>query len=322
MIKPALMTFWVVVVLFSQISGFHQAHSAVLLDRVVATVNNEVITWSELMNVIAQEGKEYLTNVDGTEREIKIKELEKPFLDNLIEMKLQIQAAGTMGIRVGSSEIESAVSEIRKKYSMTEEVFLNSLKAEDLTMEDYKARLADQIIIQKVVNFAVKSNVVITDMEIDAYYRDNVEKFSEQEKLRLRQIFFALPENESETVAVNARGAEVVRRINEGEGFAELAAKFSEDPSSHFGGDIGFISRGSVLKEIEDVAFLLKAGEVSAPFWSTAGLHIIKVEERAGGDPEMAREMIKDILFKMEFEKKYHKWRTGLREKAYVEIKL
>ncbi len=322
MIKTALVTLLAVAIYFTPIPGFHHAYSAVLLDRVVATVNNEVITWSELMNVIALEGKEYLKNVDGLEREKKIRELEKPFLDNLIGIKLQLQAALTMGIRVGSSEVDSAVSEIRKKFNMTNEIFLNSLKAEGLTMEDYKARLADQIRIQKVVNYAVKSNIVITDMDIDAYYRDNIGKLSKKEKLRLRQIYFALPDNESEKAAVNARAAEVVRRISEGEGFAELAVEFSEDSSSHFGGDIGFISRGSVLKEIEDVAFMLKTGEVSAPFWSTAGLHIVKVEERVGADPERAREMIRDTLFKMEFEKKYHKWRTGLREKAYVEIKL
>ncbi len=320
--KTAILILLAVTVVFFQISGFDQLRSATLLDRVVATVNGEVITWSELMNIVTLEGKEYLNKADGKEREEKIKEIESPFLNNIIESKLQLQHARAIGLRVDSLEVDGAVNEIREKFKMTDEIFMNSLKAEGLTIEDYRARLADQILIQKVVNYAVKKNIVVTDKEIDEYYRASSDKFMEKERLRLRQIFFAAPENDSQKAAVDARAAEVVRRINQGEDFAELAAEFSEDPSRHFGGDIGLISRGSVLKEIEDVAFLLKEGEASVPFWSAAGLHIIKVEEKTGSDMEKIREVIKDTLFRKEFEVKYRKWTAGLREKAYVEIKL
>jgi peptidyl-prolyl cis-trans isomerase SurA len=296
---------------------------AVLLDRVVATVNDEVITWSELVNVIVIEGKEYLSKSGGKEKEAKIRELERPYLDRLIEMKLQIQEARKLGLYVDGSEIDGAVDEIRKKFSMTDEVFLNSLKAEGLTLDDYRTRLADQILLQKVVNFAVKSNIVISAKEIEEYYAANREQFNEKEKRKIRQIFFVLPEDESQKTAVEVRAGEVMRRIREGGDFAELAGKFSEGPSRHFGGDIGYISRGSVLKEIEDVSFALNIGEVSGPFWSPAGLHIIKIEEKtAGGELEKVRDRIKEDLFMKNFELKYYEWKAGLREKAHIEIKL
>ena len=116
---------------------------------------------------------------------------------------------------------------------------------------------------------------------------------------------------------------DLVQRINKGEDFAKLAREFSEDPSRKFGGDMGYISRGSLLKEIEDVAAALKKGDVSRPFRSPAGLHIIKLEDRIeGGGIEKVRDRIKEALFQKAFESKYREWRTGLRETAYIEIKL
>lgn len=296
---------------------------AVLLDRVVATVNDEVITWSELVNVIVFEGRDYLGKVEGREREDKIKELERPFLDRLIEMKLQLQEARKMGINVAAPEIDGAVEEIRKKFKMTDEVFINSLKAEGMTMSDYRERLADQILLQKVVNSAVKSSIVIPDREIEEYYTANKEKYNEKEKCRVSQIFFALPADPSQRAAVEARAGEVMKRVRAGEDFAALAAEFSEDASRNFGGDIGYITRGSVLKSIEDTAFALNKGEVSEPFWSPAGLHIVKITDKiTAGSMEKVKEMIKETLFLKNFELRYHEWKSGLREKAHVEIKL
>ncbi len=299
------------------------ADSAVLLDRVVATVNEEVITWSELMNVITLEGKTFLEGVSEDVRKERIRELERPFLKNLVEMKLQLQEARKMRLEVGGSELESAVTEIKEKFGMTEEGFLNSLKAEGLTMKDYKRRLSDQILLQKVVNFAVKAKVVVSDREIEEYYEANKENFSGKERVKIRQIFFAVPEEEDQQKAIEEKARELHQRIVAGEEFAQLASEFSEDPSNKIGGDLGYITRGSVLEEIENNAFDLAPGEVSSPFRSPAGLHIIKVEDRIKGDDlGNAKDKVREIIYNQNFEAQYHRWKTGLRENSYVDIKL
>jgi peptidyl-prolyl cis-trans isomerase SurA len=322
-LRGILVCLILLLILIFQISNIKEAYCAVLLDRIVATVNDEVITWSELVNVILIDGKPYLDGLSDEMKDKKIKELEKIFLNELIDMKLQLQEARKMGLSINDAEIDGAIAEIKEKYNLTDETLLNSLKAEGLTMEDYRSRLADQILLQKVVNYAVKSNVVISEKEIEEYYKANKEKYAEKEKLKIRQIFFALPEDESQKNAIEAKAWELVQRIKEGEDFAKLAGEFSEGPAREFGGDLGYISRGSVLKEVEEVAFSLKKGEVSHPFWSSVGLHIIKIEDRIGGEGlEKAREKIKEALFQKAVELKYHEWRSGLREKAYIEIKL
>ncbi len=300
-----------------------KALSAVLLDRVIATVNEEVITWSELMNVISIEGRSFLKDIPKDLKKERIKELERPFLNNLVEMKLQLQEARKMGINVSNAELDNAISDIKTKFGMSEEVFMNSLRVEGLTMGDYRARLADQILLQKVVNFAVKVNIVVSDREIEEYYEANKENFTGKEKLRIRQIFFAKPAEGSQKNNVEENARDVYQRIAAGDDFAKLASEFSEGPTRQYGGDLGYISRGIILKEVEDEAFALTIGEVSKPFWSPAGLHIIKLEDKVeGGSLEKVRDKVKDIIYKQTFEANYNSWRTGLRENAYVEIQL
>lgn len=304
------------------LQGKQNAIGAVLLDRIVATVNDEVITWSELVSVIKVEGKPFLENVSDEEEKKRIKELERPFLNNLIEKKLQVQEARKTGLGVSSSEIDDAIAEIRKKYDLSEETFLNSLKAEQMTMEDYRTRLATQIMVQKVVNFEVRTKIVISDKEIEEYYKTNKTKLIGQEQFKIRQIFLAVPDDRQKA-SVEAKANDLYRRITEGEDFSMLAGEFSEDPSRDFGGDLGYISQGSALQEVEDMAGSLNIGDYSKPFWSSAGLHIIKLEDRIeGGTLQRHKENIKERLVQKAFESKYHEWMAGLREKAYIEIRL
>lgn len=296
---------------------------AILLDRVVASVNDEVITWSELMGVIALEGRDYMQNRTDKTREEKIKDLEGPFLKNLIEMKLQLQEAHRMGLGVGDAEIDSAVADIMTKFELNDETLLQSLEAEGLTLQDYRTRLGERILLSKVVNVAVRNNIVISEKNIDEYYRTNEEQFDGRERLKIRQIFFRGQEESDQKKAIEKKAREVLYKLKRGEDFAKLAKEFSEDSSKAFGGDLGYITRGSALKEIEDAAYTLKKGEVSKPFWSQSGLHIIKLEDRiSGSNIEKIREKITEILFQKSFDEKYHEWKTGLRERSYIETKL
>jgi parvulin-like peptidyl-prolyl isomerase len=321
--KAVLLSLTALITLMFQTAFAKATHGAMLLDRIVATVNSEVITWSELVNTILIEGKPYLEGLSEDVRKKRLKELEKPFLKNLIEMNLQLQAARRMGLNVSENEVKGAMRDIKAKFDMSEEVFMNSIKAEGLTMRDYKSRLADQILLQKVVNFAVKDSIVISDKAIEKYYEDNKGQYGSIEKLKIRQIFFALPTDDSRKASVEKKALDLVNRINKGEDFAKLAEEYSEGPAREFGGDLGYISRGSVLKEIEEAAFAMQPGEVSKPFWSTAGIHIINLEDRiAGGGLEKVSGKIKQALFLRAFEAKRKQWQAGLREKAHIENRL
>jgi len=298
-------------------------NGAVLLDRVVATVNDEVITWSELMGAIMFEGKAMLDKSVAEERKKQIKELEGPFLEELINLRLQLQAARQMRLGVAEAEIDGSINEIKSNYNLTDESLNASLEAEGLSMTEYRTRLSDQILLQKTINFAVRSKIVITDKAIEEHYNQNKDIFSEKESLRIRQIFFLNPKDASARSELLVRAEGIAQDIQDGKDFSELAGEFSEGPEKEFGGDLGYLKLGSALKEVEDAALSLKIGEVSKPFWSPSGLHIIRLEDRKGDEGlGKVRDQIKDKLFQEAFQSKYRKWRAGLKEKAYIEIKL
>lgn len=299
-----------------------KSFGAVLLDRVVAAVNDEIITWSELRKAIELDGREQLSGLIGEEREKKVKELEKPFLNKLIDMKLQLQEAKKMRFNVGASEVDDAVNDIKKKYNLTDEALDDSLRKEGLTLKEYRTNLSDQILLLKVINYNVKSKVFISDKAIEEYYKANAGKYQKDEKVQIMQIFFALPADDSKKSDIEAKAQNIMQRIQKGEDFAKLAAEYSENPDRESAWDIGYVKRGGLLKEVEEAAFSLKPGENSKPFWSIAGLHIIKVVDRIGSDAGKAREEIKGLLFEEAFNIKLDEWIKELREKAYIEINL
>jgi len=314
----------VIIMLFVLLAFVLQnAHSSVLLDRVVAVVNNEVITWSELRKVISHEGKSFLEKVPEDQKKDVMTGLEKNFLNGLIDIKLQLQEARRKGIDVSNKEIEGAIADIKNKYNITDEKLVNSLEAQGMSLADYKTTLGEQILLSKVINFEVKTNIVINDKEIMEYYEANKDKLSSKEKLKISQIFFALPKDISQKPSVETKAHEVIQRLERGEDFSKIAGELSEDANKQFGGDLGYISRGSALKEVEDAALALKPGEVSRPFWSPAGLHIIKLEDKIEAEGfDKVKDKIKELLFEKAFESKYREWKTGLKERAYIEMKL
>jgi parvulin-like peptidyl-prolyl isomerase len=291
-------------------------YSATLLDRVVATVNSEVITWSELRKTIQIENKDLLSGLSPVEKEQKINEIERSYLNSMIDIKLQLQEAVRLRIMVSSAETQNAVRDIKKKYNLTDEGLLEHLRADNLSLEEYKIRLSEQILVSKIVQYKFMDSILVSDEEIQEYLENNQERFREDEKIKIRQILF-VNENGQQ------KAQEVMKRIQEGEDFAKLAKEFSDDSSRAFGGDLGYVSRGSVMKEIEDVAFSLKVGEISEPFLSSKGIHIIKIDDRLeGGISEQASEKIKALLFEKAYQSKYEDWLKELRENAYIEITL
>lgn len=299
------------------VSGVSQA--AILLDRVVAIVNQEVITWSELYKDMDTDASPQLRELKQDEKRKIYKENEESFLETLINVKLQIQEAKSAGLVVGDGEVNEAIDNIRKKYSMTDQAFEESLKKEGYTSNEYRKRLKEQILIGKVVNQQVKSKLLVTDEEVKkilAESRDN-------EGYRISQIFFRKPENSDDNRKVEERAASVLEKFRKGGNFSDLAKQYSEDRSAPDGGDLGFIKKDNLLREFADTVAHLKPGEVSNPFWTDRGLHIIKLEEARDKKTltEMKEAAVKAATEKL-FTDKYNAWIKSLREKSFIEIRL
>jgi peptidyl-prolyl cis-trans isomerase SurA len=297
--------------------------AAVLLDRVVAVVNKEVITWSELYKMMENEAADQVRALKEEERLKIFKDSEAAFLEKLIDIKLQIQEARRLGLDVTTEEVTEAVENIKKKYSLTDNALEESLKKEGLSFEEYKKRLAEQIVISKVVSQQIRNKVVVSEEEVKKYMEANKESFTDGETFKIKQIFLGRPKDDADIKVIEDRASIIIQRLKAGEDFSILAEEYSEDPSGKLGGDLGFIKKSQMAKEFIDALNSMKVGEFSNPFRTEKGLHIIKLEEKvAAQSTDEARESILKQLTESQFSERYKSWIKGLREKAYIVIRL
>ncbi|NWF51653.1 MAG: peptidylprolyl isomerase [Nitrospirae bacterium] len=299
------------------------SEAPVLLDRVVAVVNKEVITWSELYKVMEFEATDQVKNLSEEEKAKIFKENEPFFLETLIDMRLQLQEARNLGIGISHEEVDEAIENIKKKYSMSDEDFIASVKKEGFTLEEYKKRLAEQILINKVVQYEIRNKIVVSDAEVKKYIDTNEDIFTGGEKYRLRQIFFKRPENDIETKSIEEKAQLVIERLRAGETFSELARVYSDDPSGKVGGDLGIIEKSHLAVEFINALSKMKPSDYSMPFWTERGLHIIRLDEKIS--PQNIDDLKEDVRKKLadtKFIESYKNWVKGLREKAFIEIRL
>ena len=294
------------------------SYSAALLDKIVAVVNKEVITWGELYRTMEFETTSEMKSLSDAEKQKVFKENEAAFLERMVDMKLQLQLAKTLDIDASKEEIAEAIQGIRKKYAMDDKEFQESLKKEGFTMEEYKKRLAEQIILSKVVNQQVKNKIVISDEEIKNYMATN-----QGTEYKVRLIFLRKPEKDFDKEAMEAKAGEVLQKLKSGESFPSLAQKYSDDPSGRTGGDLGFIKKEHLSREFLDVLSAMQVGSVSSPFWTEKGLHIIYLEEKVDAQNAAEfKEIVTRKLMEKRFNEEYKIWIRSLREKAFVEVRL
>lgn len=283
---------------------------AMVLDRVVAVVNQEAITWLELYRAMEFDLGASVSGLSDEQKARTFAKSEAQYLENMVDVKVQLAEAREAGISVGADEVDRAVRDIQKKYSMDDETFRKALEREGLTMEAYRKKLREQITIARLVEREVRSTMNVTDEEIQERMKEDGLKG--EILYHLRQIFFRLPEGEG-MEAVEPELARVHEGLKAGTPFEELARQYSQGPARDKGGDLGYMKKSKMDGAFRDAVQGMSAGEVSEPFRTARGVHIVQLVEKK--EPtETVREQI--------FQEKYRQWLKGLRAKAFVEIKL
>lgn len=289
------------------------ANGSVVVDRVVAVVNNEIITLSDLQR-------------EETLKKVDTKQDERLLLEDMIDRKLQMAAAKGAGLDVTDKELTEAVADIMKRNSLDSKQFEAALAKEGLTLEQYKSELREQMTLSRMFNKYVRSGVAVDEAEVRAYYERNIKSYSLPEEIRVRQIFFRVPENAtpSETAPIREKAAAVLARAKKGESFAALAKELSEGETAALGGDLGFLQRNQAIPEIEEAARTLKQGEIAGPIQCAGGFQIIKLEEiRTPVKPfEKVKDDITKMLYDLKVENTYRTWLQTLRSDSNIENRL
>jgi len=300
--------------------------SEAVVDRVVAVVNQEIITLSEVEKWVDPLKQEIVAE-DRLERRERIVGLLRRVLDKLIEEKLIDQEAKKLGIKISSKEIEATLEEVRQRNAVTQEDLEKALAVEGLTFETYKKQIEKGLQRQRLINWSVKVEVKPGEKELRAFYQKNVGRYRTNETYRPGHILLVIPKGATpeEIREIRKMGQKVLEKIKGGEDFGEMALLYSQDASGKNRGDLGYFKRGELFPAFEREALRLKVGEVSGLLRTEFGFHIIKLLDRKGMEPlpfEEVREKVNADYHEGEMEKAFRQYLSTLKEKSIIEIKL
>ncbi len=304
------------------------ARAGDVIEEIAAKVNSEVITKSELERARAALRQELQQQYQGNVLQFQaaFAEREKDLLRELIDQSLLLQRGKDMNINV-ETEVVKRLDRIRKDMGLaTLDDLERAVNAQGGSFEDFKSSIKNNLITQQLIGREVGSRIQITQDRLKKYYEENQQKFDRPEEVRIGEILISTEGKEgTELEAAEKKAKEVLGKIRKGGNFADLAQQYSDGTTAKSaGGDIGWFRRGMMAREIEEVAFKLKKGEVSEPIRTKFGLQIIKVEDRhdAGIPPLAAVEgEIQEALYLQEIQPALRQYLTKLREEAYIEVK-
>ncbi len=301
-----------------------------VIDRVVAVVNDDFITLSEL--------RETSLSLDPTSAQPVD---ERTVLNQMVESKLFEQEAKRRGITVSEDELDASIEQVRARYNLTEEQMEEVLKKQNLTPESFREQWRMQTLGNKLLESQLRNKIVVTDEEVKEYYEQNygaidyssVVQEESGEEVEIAHILIS-----PETPDAVGKAQEIAQKAKSGDDFASLAREYSDDSfTAGKGGNLGTFKRGDLIEQLEVAVERTPEGKVTGPIESPAGYHIIKVLNRT--EPKSNRkkdkesdddffisdsekEEIRQIIHRQKAEEQLKTWLTDIREKAYVEIKL
>lgn len=294
---------------------------AEVVERILAVVNDEIVTEQDLQMVMAPIAAQYKTAYTGSEFEEKMKEARVEFLNKVIDDKLILGEAKRKQVIVQDVEVDEVMADVRNKFP-SREAFLATLEEQGITEKKMWTRFRDQLMTQKLVGYEVKSKVSVSPGEVNEYYKNHQEDFKQGDRAKLLHILIrtsSRTEDEAKSMA-----AELVQKLDAGESFEELAKKYSEGAEAAEGGAMGWMERGQLMGEIDEKVFLLSPGQRTEPIASSLGYHIFQMVERQEQSvkplPEV-RSQVYDTIFKAKLKERLETWLASLKKNAYISIR-
>jgi parvulin-like peptidyl-prolyl isomerase len=299
-----------------------------VVDKVVAIVNDAVILHSELMRRVAPLTADLDEVADPRERKRRQDKLKSQVLDEMVNEELIVQAAGESKLEVSAKEVQSALEEIKKQNHLDDNQLAEALRLQGYTMSSYRTDVRRQILRMRATNMLVRPRVTVTDDDVRARYDAMSRRSAAVKRIKLRHILVALPDKPTETQIAEAKrkATELMEKIRAGADFARLAADNSDDEQTKFsGGELGWIERGSIDTEWEVIVFAMNKGEVRGPITGPRGLHVFQVTEVERNQQKpfaQMKEQLRNEIFRKEMERQTKLWLEELREKAHIQMKL
>lgn len=296
-----------------------------VVEEIIARVNNDIVTGSELERQKKQLRNELAQQYSGAELDRQYEEREKDLLRDLIDQSLLVQRAKDMGL-TAETDVVKRLDRIRQDFKLaTLEDLEKEVQRQGIPFEDFKNNIRNGILTQMVISREVGQRIMITREEVSQYYEQHKKEMEQPEQVHLREILISTEgKEESQIPELETKAREVLALVKKGDDFQELARKYSDGPTAKEGGDIGRFERGRMSQELAEVVFRLKTGEVSDVIRTRHGFLILKVEEHidAGIPPlDKVEQRISEILYYQRVQPNLRSFLTRLREESYIDLR-
>jgi len=297
-----------------------------VVEEIIARVNNQIITKSDYERE-QQQLKEETQQQDPTRADQLAGDQQKDVLRGLIDRELLLEKGKDLDINA-DTELIKRLDDMRKQMKLDSmEDLEKAAQAQGVSFEDFKQNMRTEIITQQVIQREVGSRINPSKEEQQKFYDQHKAELSRPEMVRLSEILVSTEQagdDPQKLDAAKAKADGLLKQIRGGGNFDDIAKKSSEGPSAAQGGDLGFFERGKLAKQLEDLTFGMKKGEVSDVVRTKQGFVILKVvEHQTAGIPPLSEieTKVQEAVYMEKLQPALRDYLKKLREDAFIDIK-
>ncbi len=298
-----MLRIFVQILFFSLLSISHFTASAaeiVKMDRIVAVVDQTVITEQELDNRI----RTLTTQLTKQGAELPPENiLRKQVLERLISDALQLQYAAQTGLKVDDNQLDKTIERIVDQNKMTMKEFADALSADGISMTKFRSDIRNEITIARLREREVDSRVNVSESEIDNFLTTQASSNENRDEFEISHILIRTPEEGSteEIQKAKAKIDEAIQALHDGNSFAKVSASYSDAPNALEGGSLGWKSASQLPALFLDALKNMQTGDISPALRSPNGFHILKLTNKRGGNSPLVIEQThaRHILIKL-----------------------
>lgn len=309
------------------LGGLPSAPRAKTIDRVVAVVNDEIVTQTELEDLSGPIMRQVDTISDPVAREQQRSKQLRFALEDIVGQRLITQEAQKHKLHVTVDEVDNYLARIKKQQGWDDKQLETYLMVQGTTLVSFRQQTREQLLRNKVVMNLIGDRIRVSEGDVAEYYKSKLTELHNQFELDAAHIALKLSDDATpaEEAAVRQQAMEILKRAQAGEDFEALAKQYSQAPGAENGGRLGALRKGSLDPGFEDVAFSLADGAVGGPVRSAFGYHIIKAlgRKQLPTPPleEVKSELQRELMDKRQKEE-VAKWVQELKKKAFIEMRL
>jgi peptidyl-prolyl cis-trans isomerase SurA len=301
---------------------------SVIVEEIVARVNNGVITLSDFQkadNQLKEEIQQQCQGCTADKMETMYRDRQKDLLRDLIDQQLLVQRAKDEGVSV-ETEVIKRLDDVRKQNNLQSlDDLEKAVEGEGMSWENYKSQIRNTLLTQSVIAKEMRGRILIGDDEVKKFYEEHQKEFIRPEQVDLAEIFLSTENKTPEEVSVIQRKIEdYLNRLKKGDEFFELAKRYSEGSTAKEGGGLGTFERSQLEKQIRDATFALNKGGLTDVIQTKTGFEVLKVVDhyQEGLQPlEKVRPTIENDIYMKKMQPTMREYLAQLREQSYVTVK-